>query len=341
MRPRSIVLRADANPGRGAGHVMRMLALGEEARALGWTVDLVSHALAPGLAERAFALGISLIAIGEPGSERDARTTAERALAGSALVGLDHYELGAEYAAALRSRGVRVVRWDDLLDPSVAEADLVVNQNLGATAEAYRGLTPAPVLAGAEYATVRAEFRARRAAFRAKPERVAVSFGGADAGGGSELALAALADSPLAVSLLVGALNQRRERLERLARERAGVEMLVDSPRVAEVLAGADLAVIAPGTTLLEACALGLPTVSVVCAENQRPGAERAAAIGVTLLAGEVAYISPATLGERVMELTRDAALRERMRERAMAHVDGRGAARVLERVAALAGREA
>ena len=105
----------------------------------------------------------------------------------AALVVGDHYGLGADWFAGMRREvpGAALMAIDDLADRPLP-VDLVLNQNLGASADAYASLVPpgARILAGPAYALLRPEFALARARGRTRDgtvERILVFISGADA----------------------------------------------------------------------------------------------------------------------------------------------------------------
>jgi spore coat polysaccharide biosynthesis predicted glycosyltransferase SpsG len=100
-------------------------------------------------------------------------------------------------------------------------------------------------------------------------------------------------------------------------------------------LAASEVAVVAGGVTLAEACALGVPAVGVAVVAAQRPAIRACARAGAVVDAGGSAD-TPET-AERVAEvvaaLLDDSQRRERLASRARVLVDGRGAERVARRI--------
>ena len=118
----------------------------------------------PGPGSRSFTLSA--------GSIEDEPAEIGAAIGGeAALVVGDHYGLGADWFAGMRGRvpGAALMAIDDLADRPLP-VDLVLNQNLGASAEAYASLVPpgARILAGPAYALLRPEFALARARGRTR-----------------------------------------------------------------------------------------------------------------------------------------------------------------------------
>jgi UDP-2,4-diacetamido-2,4,6-trideoxy-beta-L-altropyranose hydrolase len=105
-----------------------------------------------------------------------------------------------------------------------------------------------------------------------------------------------------------------------------GIRVLHQPPALLGPLLGADLAVTAAGNSLLEAAAVGVPTLALVMADNQLPGARALAEAGATQLCDPA---SPDAVAAAVRRLAGDRRLRREQAERGRALVDGHGALRV------------
>jgi len=208
----------------------------------------------------------------------------------------------------------RTVAFDDLRrDLSV---DIVVDPSPGAAACVHRSARR--VLAGAEYAVVDPRvIELARAELTGEATRILVSFGAADRDGlaASTAAEVARLIPDSAVFLPVGPWWD--------GPVPAGVHALHVDDGLAPDLATSDLVVTAGGVTLLEALALGRPTVVVVTAENQRIAAEHVASAGAAVLSTADAAARDA------VALATDPARRRALSKRAAELVDGRGADRV------------
>jgi spore coat polysaccharide biosynthesis predicted glycosyltransferase SpsG len=104
----------------------------------------------------------------------------------------------------------------------------------------------------------------------------------------------------------------------------------IDRRAVGELMAQADAAIGAGGASTWERACLGLPTLAIVVADNQRPMIERLGADGVLLSVDLDAADFELRLGQAYEDLC-DATLRGRIAERASALCDGQGAGRAAE----------
>jgi UDP-2,4-diacetamido-2,4,6-trideoxy-beta-L-altropyranose hydrolase len=308
---RRLTVRADASHRIGLGHVMRTLAIAEEALSRGLTVtyacvdDPSLTVLAP------FDVAVQRLA------GVDDRSWLHR-LGPRDVVVLDGYHLVAELDRAVRDTGARLAIVDDR--PVRVEADVLV----ASVASATSSVSSAVCLRGPEAALVRREFRNRRRP-RTSAGVVVVMMGGTD--------VEALTP---AVSATARATPGVRETIAVLGPGVAsqpmddGVTLLRSPSNLAAALDRASLAVVTASTVAWELLAMGIPLVLVEVAENQRPVATAIESLGLGWSVG-----SPdAGLSARVMaalQRASDPAVLRRASELALLRVDGRGAERVIE----------
>jgi UDP-2,4-diacetamido-2,4,6-trideoxy-beta-L-altropyranose hydrolase len=345
----ALLVRADASPAIGMGHVMRCLSLvsafieGTD----GTAVFLTAEPL-PAFTRRAVAAGAEvrgLVAL--PGSSEDAEETLAVAAEGAAAwVVLDGYQFDGAFQAALVDGGRRLLALDDHGHAGRYHANIVLNQNAGADAELYRDRRPTTrLLLGPRFAMLREEFRKwaePRSPVPTRARRVVVALGGSDPDDVSALALDGLArvSGPLEVLVLVGAANQHLAELERAAAACPHtVEVAVDVLDVPRALAWGDLAIAAAGGTSWELARVGTPQVAIVLADNQRPAAAALARERRAVTLGWHSDLDAGAIGAAVAALVDDRELRCELSRRGRELVDGRGALRVLAEMELLSSR--
>jgi spore coat polysaccharide biosynthesis predicted glycosyltransferase SpsG len=119
--------------------------------------------------------------------------------------------------------------------------------------------------------------------------------------------------------------------LAKVARRDPRLMLHVDTPHMARLTAEADIGVGAAGSTTWERCVLGLPTLMVVLAENQRAAAQAMAEREAALVADLAAPDFEAVFDRALMRLLRDAGVRRHLAANSAAVCDGLGAGRVAE----------
>lgn len=250
---------------------------------------------------------------------------------------VDHYLFDACWHSTARSFADRLLVIDDLANRSY-DCDILLDQTFGRSAEDYRGLVPggARALTGSTYALLRPEFARERPAALARrraggaASRILISMGTSDPNGiTSRILERVLAAAPeCAIDVVLGPQAASLERVGALGVGNPNIFVHVDSDCMAELMRDADIAIGAAGTTSWERCCLGLPTITLVMAENQRLVAanlERSASIVVA----ESEEAVPVLL----RSLLDDEHQRHSLMAAAFAIVDGSGVARVCNAV--------
>lgn len=346
-----IAFRLDASPLIGTGHFARCLTLANALRAAGAQTLMVCRHLPDAMAQQARADGHALVLLAPsdvPAGDaphanwlgtseaEDARVTA-RALQDEAWDWLvvDHYALGAGWEQALRPLARRILAIDDLADRAHA-CDLLLDQNLqSGDGDRYAGLLPphCRALVGPAYALLRPEFRdAAQREGETDARRINIFFGGIDAAGMTLQALEELGPllaGGMAADVVAGKnsphLPAIRERCEAL-----GAALHVQSGEMAKLFAAADLGIGAGGSTSWERCRMGLPTVVVSVADNQRSGCQALRDHGAAMWLGDAQDLRPGVIRDAAEALAADAPARLAMAQRCQALVDGRGTERVM-----------
>ncbi len=275
------VLRADASSSIGVGHVMRSLSLGEALIDEGFGVELVSCGLAPSLQSLATSCGIEVVEPScAPRSSEDAQFVLER---NAAIVVVDGYEFSRDFFAALEASNTTFAVIDDNAETKAQSPDAVINQNPHASESLYAHMQGTPkLLLGLQYAMVREEVREVAAMHLPTREgEVFVAMGGADFLGLTAPIVEALAETGLQIRVAVGHANTQREHVQKLA-DKHGHVTLIEQQDYVSSLASAHVAVLAAGSSLWEACAVGTPSIGLVVVDNQIASANAAAKLGFT-----------------------------------------------------------
>jgi UDP-2,4-diacetamido-2,4,6-trideoxy-beta-L-altropyranose hydrolase len=334
MTTRTVIFRVDASLSIGIGHVRRCLVLAKALAADGWSVAFACYAgtkeAVPSLAQSGFTYRIVP-------EEHDGPTTlCDLAIEGCDLLVIDHYGLDARFERACRSWAKAILVIDDLADRP-HDCDILVDQTPGRQASDYAGLVPGncTIMAGSQFALLDPRFRQARERLGARGDqlrRVLVSFGGTDPAGATARALEALSAAKLraAIDVVLGTANNDMGRIRQLAAELdppATIHVAVDD--MASLIARADMAIGAGGVSALERCCLGVPSITITIADNQRKLACELARAGATENLGPVTRLNVEDLTDAVTSLASDSARRLAMRAAALATADGLGAARV------------
>jgi spore coat polysaccharide biosynthesis predicted glycosyltransferase SpsG len=241
----------------------------------------------------------------------------------------------------LRDAGLRLLFVDDNGHAERYCADIVLNQNLYAHEGLYANREPyTRLLLGSRYVLLRREFLQWREWTREIPavaRKVLVTLGGADADNATQKViqdLRRLERFDLEIKIVVGPANTHLQTLRRETERATGrVELLTAVRDVPNLMAWADVAISAGGSTCWEMAFMGLPACIVILAENQVPVAEilqkRGAAINVGRWGPEVSVKLWQTVGRLLEESDR----RREMSRLGRLVVDGGGSQCVAETI--------
>lgn len=270
------------------------------------------------------------------------RTSALRLPTSDCWVAADGYHFGSAFQREIKAAGLRLLVMDDNGENGEYEADVILNQNIHADPSMYaRRNDAARLLLGTRFALIREEFLRLRDVPREMPavaRKVLVTMGGADPDNVTAKVIAALAGQDVDVVVVVGSSNPNldalRAGLADLRRPTSAVRLVVNATNMPELMAWADLAITAGGSTCWEMCLAGLPMAAIVIAANQRLLVRALGAAGVALDAGDAAALDAGALAARIAELLPDAAGRGARSRAARILVDGWGGDRVVARLA-------
>jgi UDP-2,4-diacetamido-2,4,6-trideoxy-beta-L-altropyranose hydrolase len=322
------VLRADAGPAVGLGHLRRCLAL-VTAFAPWADCRMLLCADDTALADvRALAVVADAVA-----PEREATLEVVESLGAQVLV-VDTYTWTPD---DLREAGGRVpllVAIDDMGEFPLP-AHLVINSAPGVRRPAQ---DPDGYLLGPTYALLAPEFAAPpERDWEADVERVLITLGGAPPVGlmGAVATAARRAMPDVALDVVIGPGADRL--LVNRALRPVGNVTVHQAPRdMRALMLNADVAISAGGVTVLELAATAMPIIAMALAQNQQANLlgmadAKALLFATSALDGRL----PAMVGGAARALAGDRNRRRTLGERARRLVDGAGAARAAEAIRA------
>lgn len=319
---------------------MRCLTLADTLTEEGWQCHFATNAEAAGVVPALSRSGHRQTVMTGPPEDEAAEIRNLRPK-GVGLLVIDHYHRDEALERPLRDWAERILVIDDLAD-RCHDCDWLLDQTFRRDPAHYRNFIPpsARPLTGSAYALVRPLFQelreqalAHRHARGGRVERLLVMAGIADPSNliGTALEAIARAEVSVAVDVVVGSAAPNLASNRALGRS-LGLEVVFhyDCEDVASLMAGADLAVSAGGSTTWECCTLGLPMVLIQVADNQRMIVEGLAEHGAARAMGDREDTGAGELAAVLGELFEDHGRVLEMGRRAAAVCDGRGRRRVL-----------
>lgn len=362
------IFRVDASIQIGTGHVMRCLTLANELKRHGIESEFISRAHPGNLINFIETQGfpVHVLAHNHAGSSNLAilnETTGSVAPAHyqwlgatleedygaslSAVSGkvvdwliVDHYALDAHWESKLRPYCEKIMVIDDLADRR-HECDLLLDQTYGRSDQDYLNLVPghARILCGSHYALLRPEFNQLRTESLKRREQnslreILISMGGVDKDNvtGQILQLLALFALPedCRITIVMGKTAPWLEQVRMMAdKVQLATRVLVGVENMAQLMADSDLAIGAAGATTWERCCLGLPSVILILAENQRSAALTLDKDGIVKLV-DVGDSFTSNFCRLLAELFQSTTTLASLTIQSMKIVDGKGSSRVV-----------
>ncbi len=324
-----LLIRTDASPRIGGGHVVRCLALAETARTAGAHVAFAVAEGATILLDRQDKQPFDIRPIAaEAGSIEDAEATWLLAADAEVIV-VDGYWFDVSFLARLARKPVLLL--DDVGRPGLSPAKLLVNPNLYATGDLYPNAPECGLLLGPRYALIRPAVRACKPKQVGSVARILLTLG---AGGAAAMlpylahSIARLLPPDVALDVVVGA--GRQVPAIAIDHDQLSIRIHSSPKHLGDLLARADLLITAGGSTLWEACYLGIPALVVVIADNQAGNAAALENLGAGISLGPIDQLDLAHAASTISNLIADQSRRMEMAAIGRSLVDGFGADRVV-----------
>lgn len=285
-----IIIRVDASVWIGSGHVMRCLVIAEKLKTAGFEItfcclpqkgDLISF-----IKNRNFnVISLSFPKLEyTPISDKDYTGWLRRSIdedvadfishfESTDIVITDHYAIGSEWQEQIRAHfNCKIVAIDDLV--RTHDADLIIDQTLGRKANEYNNLSN--VLTGSKYAILNPRFSELRphSYYRCIDKskvKILISMGAIDRFNLTLKVMKALSKKDnFLMTVLLGKSSPHFSDVVSYCTKHQKIKHIEFTNDMAELMLGHDLAIGAPGTTSWERCCLGLPSILIPLAENQK-----------------------------------------------------------------------
>ncbi len=342
---KNLIIRADVSVKIGTGHVMRCIALAQAWQDQDGDVTFMSHCDSETLRQRILDEGFDFIPIEKPYPDPDdLHSTLEILSAMSQQLSatrpwlvLDGYHFAPDYQKAIRGNGYKLLVIDDMAHLDHYHADILLNQNIQAPSLRYSYDKDTVKLLGCEYALLRREFLKYKDWKRKIPEKaqkILVTMGGSDPYNVTLKVIRALNSlnvTDLDVRIVVGPANPNIKSLENELHLSPFIfHLLHGVGDMSELMAWADMAVSAGGSTCWEMCFMGLPTILIVTADNQEGIVAGLDEMGVGNSLGWFSEVSVLNISRSLNCICQDHRTREMMSLRGNKLIDGNGASRVI-----------
>lgn len=200
---------------------------------------------------------------------------------------VDHYGASANWEKLARRQTRLIMRIDDEGIENF-DCDILLNQNPFMNPEKLYTKTNGVKLIGPKFALLRPEFwkAQEKAKIRDKMDNLLIMLGGTDPENINHKIVKAL-NIDCKVTVVVGFNFPKPQALKTACKEK-GYRFIRGTTNVAELMLQADFCIGAGGTTSYERCCLGLPSATLVLAQNQINITETLEKMGAVISLGDL-----------------------------------------------------
>lgn len=324
------VFRCDSSSSMGGGHVMRCLTLADALSENGWKCIFASS---QETLETSIALKQSSYDLCQP-----------HELGGLAdILIVDHYGLDISFERECRSWAKKILVIDDLADRQ-HDCDILLDQTYARDKADYSGLAPeeCKFLTGVEYALLRPQFvgmreqSLQRESRKGALKRLFIFMSTLDHKQVTNKILAALNEITvnLTVDVVLADKSKNFESVKELTNiSKHNIKLHAHVSNMAALMASADLAIGAGGTTSWERCCLGLPACVIELADNQKTIMKNLEAAGAIINLGKAENLSQSTIASIIESLINKPEKVLSMSQKSAQICDGLGVQRTLDEI--------
>lgn len=267
----------------GTGHVMRCIALAEAWQDMGGKVAFVSCCENEAIRQRIVDEGFELISISQSHPDpSDLDMMLNIPQIDKSWVVLDGYHFTSQYQKSIYDAGSKLLVIDDLNHLPRYHANVILNQNITADNMRYNCDEGTILLLGMKYVLLRKEYLKYvdyKRKYAEKVQNILVTLGGSDpynVTGKVIESIKLLEEKDISVRVIVGPANCHIENLRRAIIESGFKSELIVAPsNMPDLMVWADMAISAAGTTCWELAFMGVPSITIVTADNQREVARK------------------------------------------------------------------
>lgn len=324
----TLLIRADASPTVGAGHVMRCLALAQEWHGRGGSVIFASETLSGLAQQRISSSGFAQVAVDHTG-------LATRRVAVETEASWIVIDVGVAVDRQLSAlQDLRTLVIDDVGRDFTNAPTLLLNQNAHGPNTRYHGINADALLLGLDFVLLRDELLSKAPASRIAPScsSVLVTLGGTDPLGLLPGLAESLSDSlDVMVHVASPSSHASMQQLRALERRSARVVLHIDSTDMGAIFQSVDIALTSGGTTVWELAYMGVPALVGTVSPLEDRLVEGLRDLRLFRVLGTFDSLTPSDLSRAIADACADFRWRTNTSKFARDAIDGMGRLRVAD----------
>ena len=312
-----ILIRVDASPTIGAGHLMRMLALGQILVDSGHKVHF---ATIPHESDITACLDSEPFIVHrlKANSQQSDFISIANGLIPDWIV-LDSYSISTEFEQEIRRSGHKVVRINDLSEQHTV-ADVLLDQNFGAD-QFMHSVEPYTIkLTGLQHVLLRREFRKLSVRKTVNTDAEEIRFLIA-LGGGSQVTdvlhlvlikiLAQIFRPQWSLTLIIGRMGNNSTELQKVVKKFPfPIQVIKHTSSMAKEFLNSDIAIVSGGSIMWESLFMKVPFMAISLNARQNEYINILEKSNLCWHLGSIADICEATVSEKIVNFSENKALR-------------------------------
>lgn len=301
-----IAIRADGGENIGMGHIMRCIALTKLFEKNGFQVLFIikrNSAVSKLLSLK----GINYIYLFSEDLEEELKEVIsildQRHIN---IVLTDSYYLSESYLIQLKRKVKLLISLDDNNIYNYP-SDIVINGNIYANDLNYKRLNRDTLfLLGPDYTIFREEyFQSKPILIKERVKNMVITMGGADVNNYTPFLLNALKNIPIDINInvIIGPSFKCTREIESIANSLSNIKLFYNPANMKKVISINDIAISSAGSSTYELALLGIPTILIVQADNQRHVAEKMDLLGLCKYIGDFDKLQKDTIKHKTNSL--------------------------------------
>ncbi len=346
-----ILFRADGAPEIGVGHLTRCLSLAHALKSNGHDIKFLLTDHPSNFSSVVTSEGFKVFFVSRGDKYQQPITGKETTWLGndlahdiketrkvlteekSDLIIVDHYAIDASWEKEIRKDVKTIFVIDDLANRP-HDCDFLMDQTFGRSKSDYSNLVSSQcqLFLGSEFALLRPEF-SRHLPSRQSLNHIFISFGGIDPRGVTLKVIQGIeleTEKKLHITVILRKESVGFEEVKKITQNSIHeYELIPSTNRMADLMAKADLAFGAGGTSAWERCSLSLPAIGICLADNQKLVLENLSLKGALTNLGDFKALTPEKVHSALMIFLKDEKLLFAMSKIGREVCDGQGIGRI------------
>ncbi|MCX6052217.1 MAG: UDP-2,4-diacetamido-2,4,6-trideoxy-beta-L-altropyranose hydrolase [Campylobacterales bacterium] len=270
----NILIRADSSSTLGTGHIMRDLVLASQLQEQYPHAKILfaTQALLGNINHKIIEAGYELINLNSNAKEELLEIINTRHVD---MLVIDHYGIDYAFENFIKKNvDVKILVFDDTYEKH--NCDILLNHNICANPKRYKNLVPSSceLRCGSNYTLLRDEFHEEKKAIKYKNRhlkyKILIAMGGTDNTNLNIKLLEILKKfKNIEVNLVTTTANKNLKKLQNYAKNKKWVALHINTTKMAQLMAEANLGIITPSVSANEAVFMKLDFIAVQIASNQ------------------------------------------------------------------------